>query len=430
MLLDPFWALIAMILSLTVNRFVVIPGFGEIGTAIGIAAMGLLVLQVMRRPSVLKRASDSPVWLWLLAFVVAGALSIPFAVHPSLAFSGWVRMVTRFLPFYLLIASQLRTVRRFRLLAWAFMVTGVYWSVECVFRFKYYANPGSSRAYEFATGRGTAEVLVSLGIPLALGLLWRERRRPRRYVLVALLAAFCFSVGISSARAALVSLVVVGAFVLFRKYKLSPRVILFIVFIVVSTYWFMPKSLIETRYQSVYEQGAQASTVGVRLNMWYAGLALIRDYPLFGVGIWNSEFVLPRYSKKFQLRGIPAKTGVTYPHEAYLDVAIQMGLVGLGAYLAILGVCFLSFEKTQKLARMLRHREIEGFALALQAGLIAESVQGLFGKAWDSEALWFLLGMSAALHFLVRRLLVARTAFRGEGGVPAQHVIPRESYGQ
>ena len=316
-------------------------------------ALGFLVLQAMTRPSVLKSAFNSPVWPWVLAFVVAGALSIPFALRPNVAFSGWVRMVTRFLPFFILIASQPKTIRRFRLLAWAFMVTGVYWSVECLFRFGYYADPWSSQGYKFATGRGTAEILVSLGIPLALGLMWTERRLQRRYFLVALLATFCFSVGISSARAALVSLVALGAFVLYRKYKLSPRGILFIVLITVTTYRFLPTSFFEQRYRSVYEEGAQASTVGVRLNMWYAGAALVRDYPLFGVGIWNSEFVLPHYSNKFRLRGVPVKLGATYPHQAYLDVGIQMGFVGLGAYLAILVACFRSFEKTRKLARSL-----------------------------------------------------------------------------
>ena len=35
MLFAPFWALIAMVLAQTTRRFVVVPGVGELGTALG-----------------------------------------------------------------------------------------------------------------------------------------------------------------------------------------------------------------------------------------------------------------------------------------------------------------------------------------------------------------------------------------------------------
>ncbi len=71
-------------------------------------------------------------------------------------------------------------------------------------------------------------------------------------------------------------------------------------------------------------------TTGFRISLWYSSIQMIRDSPLFGVGLDNflyayrTRYVLPTAWEEFNL---------SHPHNVFLDYATRLGLPGLCLFL-------------------------------------------------------------------------------------------------
>jgi len=101
-------------------------------------------------------------------------------------------------------------------------------------------------------------------------------------------------------------------------------------------------SLVQLRDASIQE----------RLQLWSRTIQMIRDHPLTGVGLGNWRVVIPTYGAE----GLRSDTGTLHfqrPHNDFLWVASETGLLGGGLYLAmfasaiVLGV--LAMRRTSSL---------------------------------------------------------------------------------
>src|SRR2546425_9643863 len=82
---------------------------------------------------------------------------------------------------------------------------------------------------------------------------------------------------------------------------------------------------------------SKARSVGIRLAVWRDTLAMVRDRPWAGVGLANLEVYYPAYAHSpgqahsamtDPISGVPLQ--VDQVHNEYLQVAAELGLVGLG----------------------------------------------------------------------------------------------------
>jgi O-antigen ligase len=74
----------------------------------------------------------------------------------------------------------------------------------------------------------------------------------------------------------------------------------------------------------------------VRLPLWKHSIRMVEDFPLWGVGIGEFNFALQKYSSIF----IPYKEAIFTPHNYFLQIAVELGLIGLYAFLWILITIF------------------------------------------------------------------------------------------
>jgi O-antigen ligase len=66
-----------------------------------------------------------------------------------------------------------------------------------------------------------------------------------------------------------------------------------------------------------------------RLRFWQAALEIFRDHPLFGVGLGNFAYVYPQYQRDYIYYSVD-------PHSWVLQLAAELGLVGVLAVVAVL----------------------------------------------------------------------------------------------
>ncbi|OGQ98794.1 MAG: hypothetical protein A2505_06580 [Deltaproteobacteria bacterium RIFOXYD12_FULL_55_16] len=86
-----------------------------------------------------------------------------------------------------------------------------------------------------------------------------------------------------------------------------------------------------------YEQAQDYSSMGIRMVMWNNTVQLIRERPFFGYGLGGLK---EAYREK--VRGMSGWEGIVIddPHNQYLKVTAELGLVGLLVFLGFIGSFF------------------------------------------------------------------------------------------
>ena len=154
----------------------------------------------------------------------------------------------------------------------------------------------------------------------------------------------------------------------------------------------------------IFHGGSSASgTSSGRLNLWQVGLRVWGGHPIGGVGLGNYSVAEPAYAIQpinlTQVYQIVNEQLVV--HNTYLQLAAELGLVGLGLFLTILAVPLrLAGRALGRLERA--HHELEFHVRGLLAGTIGMLVAYAFLSAEFEKPLWLVLGLLASVPTLLR----------------------------
>jgi O-antigen ligase len=132
----------------------------------------------------------------------------------------------------------------------------------------------------------------------------------------------------------------------------------------------------------------------VRSALLAAGLRMVADNPVFGVGAGN-------YKPLVRMYGGPDVELRHLAHNTYLEVAAEHGLPGLALLLCLFGTTVLS---GRRIARRLVRPEDERLRLAvrgIEVGLSGGMVAMLFLSIQHVRLLWFLVILASRLPALV-----------------------------
>ncbi len=130
-----------------------------------------------------------------------------------------------------------------------------------------------------------------------------------------------------------------------------------------------------------YEPGQSRTSIGQRFDWWTISIQLIKAKPLFGHGTGSYEAAHGRAIQKSRI------TPTDNPHNEYLFLGVQFGLLGLALFILLIMLQLLEAKSIAKKDRQLLH----GVLLALLAGSLMNSL------LFDSQQGHFYLFMSAAL---------------------------------
>jgi putative inorganic carbon (HCO3(-)) transporter len=131
-----------------------------------------------------------------------------------------------------------------------------------------------------------------------------------------------------------------------------------------------------------------------RVEIWSRALYAVQDFPFTGCGLGTFRRVV---CILYPLFLIPPEIDIAHAHNIFLQVALDLGLPGLVAYLALLGIAGAACWRCARHGNPL----MRATALGLAAGLVGLHVYGLADAlALGSKpglVFWFALGLIAAL---------------------------------
>jgi putative inorganic carbon (HCO3(-)) transporter len=154
------------------------------------------------------------------------------------------------------------------------------------------------------------------------------------------------------------------------------------------------EALYTTESDMSIEEVVGEITIAGRVEVWNRALYAIQDFPFTGCGLGTFRRVVHILYPLFL---IAPDTDVAHAHNIFLQTALDLGLPGLIAYLALLGIAGVTCWRCARHGGPL----VRNTALGLAAGLVGLHVYGLADAlALGSKpgvAFWFALGLIAAL---------------------------------
>lgn len=354
---------------------------------IGTALCGVLTLALfMRRPR--------PVWPALpltwgaLAWTVALIVASVFALDPAGSFprvtKGLMPLIAALAAFH---ARDERVGRR--ALAAYLATTGIVALISTLVWW------GHGHGYEWRA-RGLShhhmtyggQLLLEFPVALALALTARDARWRTGAAAVALLTAI--GLATTYTRSAWIGAFVSGLVIVGAVWPWG----LALLALAAGAVWTFASGEFGDRLHSMVQphQGYN----GERLLMWQAGARMFRSDPLTGVGLEDLHAVYPRFKSP------EATEAIGHLHNAYVQVAATMGLVGLAGFGVLLATLLRTVTAGVAWGRGLPARlRAGGLGLGVQLGVTAAvlgmMVAGAFEWNFGDEELLYHLYLLAGL---------------------------------
>ena len=232
----------------------------------------------------------------------------------------------------------------------------------------------------------TASVLLVL--PIALALVWNDRSRLVKLFSLGSLAVTLAATTLAASRGGFLGLLAMMGWLVWRARRraryLLPVAALLGAFLAIS-----PLSPV---HRILHPDYSDTDSVVIHLELWRAGLRIVRDHPLAGVGIGQFKSVVGQYSSDKRLSWLA--------HNTYLEIASEMGVPGLLLLLGVFGFSFRSLGEARESAGREGDALLRAVALGAQAGLAGFFVAAFFVSAEFLRTFWFVLFLSIPLRGL------------------------------
>jgi O-antigen ligase len=248
--------------------------------------------------------------------------------------------------------------------------------------FQFYQNPVfvSNRVHGFTGAFYRLATFLVLSLPILAVLIFLSHGWVKR-LFVIIITLGLFALFFTFTRAAWIA-VVVEAIVLIviflKKYRKALLILILttsIIIIALSKHSILP--------QKVIVHGTEKP----RIEALHLSLELISENPFAGIGYGKQTFA-KYYPEVFEVR---------HAHNIFLNVAIEMGLIGLIFFIGMLIVIIQSFVSSMKKETILERKLMLGGIFASVLGFLSLNLFDYMYHGWPGEMFWIFVGIGYAL---------------------------------
>src|ERR1700738_2728047 len=348
--------------------------------------------------------------------IAAAVLSVPFSVWPGGAASTVVELM-KLIALIFLLTTLVDSAARLRKMVWGMAAVAAWFAGSSLFAYahgQFYALNYDWGSLDRAEGVNSvvggpnelAGLLLAL-LPLLVALLRISRNVLARILLVTCGAVSLVAMSLTGSRIAMIGLIAVAIYYTVQsKYKLLTCIACMAIGCLV---WINLPGLYKQRYLTVksYAQGGQLDASNeFRLEVWRGGGRIFLRYPILGAGAGQFSTAYGQ----IVLAGRHAAW--MNPHNLLIQVACELGLVGLAAF-----VYFL-WQIVKGIRFTLRGKRERGFELNYQVAVacsvmfVGVIILSLVGHTLYRPYWYLLAGLVAANRNIVYSRLRERAKLR------------------
>lgn len=246
-------------------------------------------------------------------------------------------------------------------------------------------------------GINLAARLVGLNVLLSLLLYQLETRTLLRAILLGTLVISIIGTVVSLSRGAWFGVVLSTAalvivYAINGRLQIKPARLLWLLVAGFASFYFLNTFIFNehgiSKLTTRYQDGITFSdNAGGRFDIWIVGRNMFADAPLWGHGFESFANKFSTYAESGAVGGLAFREDKS-PHNSFIGVSAQLGLIGFGLFIAVLASVF------QKAWSLYSEKQVNIPALAWVSSLIvfliiANSVD----YAIDRKYLWYILGL-------------------------------------
>ncbi len=313
----------------------------------------------------------SPVLYFALAFALWLLLSTTFAIHVPTAVFGvygrWQGLLTHLAYVGLSLMAATLPLDRHKTLK-AFVLAMLCVAVVAITQRLNFVNSPILGGRSFSTIGNAIPMAACLALAIPFALYFAVRGKWRTlWVLIALI--LLAGIIVSESRGPELGLLVALSIMLAGALKRKNTAIIGIAIIIGALLFVNPRNNISNITKDT----------GFTYRIMYskAALGMIKDYPIFGVGLENYRIAYPKYrtaeSRQIEPQVIPTKA-----HNGYLQYAATTGILGLIYYLILVGACLRSVQTEDRLLRIALVAAIAGYLVQDMTGWEDVSLTSFF----------------------------------------------------
>ena len=321
---------------------------------------------------------------------------------------------------YLLVTNAVRTTGLLRLVVWALLLAGATMGALSIWQ-------EATQSYSTTLGGLTqlsegdtlhrqagplgetnryAQILLVL-LPLAVWAARVERRPGLRLGALGCAVLILSGMLLTLSRGAGVALVVLAAAMLATGFARVRHVVALAVVLAALVMIVAPNYVTRLASLQSVEQATSRDATGTdgairgRATENLAAINVFADHPIIGVG--PGQF-FTRYSQQYanelDLRFLDTRRRA---HNLYLELAADTGMIGLGAFLAIVGATLMGLWRLSRLWAAASRPELAELALALALSLVAYLASAAFLQLSYQRYFWILIALGNAAIWILRR---------------------------
>ncbi|MFA7535180.1 MAG: O-antigen ligase family protein [Desulfuromonadales bacterium] len=319
------------------ENVLVIPGFGTVSRVAGFAAIGAAMLSIFIGG---KKLRFHNFHLAMVLFIFLIGLSYFWSIDPENGLKGIMTFIQLLAMSWLIFQSAI-SEERVRSLMTAY-VAGAYVTVGTILNGLFSADHWKRFGAEGFNPNDTA-IILALGIPMA----WYLAEKMGRGIMASSLYFYPFfaltGILLTASRNGLLAAVLAFLFILFSLARRSMWKNF--VFAVVAT------ATVAIGFSIVPEASLMrlgtfgdslARGMNSRWEIWQTGFQMFGERPILGWGIASFRTAIEPYYGT-----------MAAPHNVYLSILVEQGIVGFAAFCLILGVVFFSLPELPSAERAL-----------------------------------------------------------------------------
>lgn len=221
-------------------------------------------------------------------------------------------------------------------------------------------------------------------LPFGLALLDLEIRNLHRFVILGCSVVTVIALVLTGSRGGLLAM---GAFMVFafcsgrRHKRIIPLALLLSLLMMV-----VPLSPIA---RLLFPDRSDTESVDFRKELLVAGIEMVKQHPLIGVGLGNF---------KFESKGFLKRDFALVAHNTYLEVAAELGLPALAVFFALLRESWRTLRKIQRRSEPSLQPHLKSVCFSLEGSLVAFLVAALFISGEYQRYLWLVVALSMVME--------------------------------
>lgn len=360
---------------------------------VSLTALGLLADP--RRRWVSNQAN-----LWMTVFLLVIVLSSATAQYPAVSWSHWFDFFGWF-AIYFLIINTVTTAERYFIFLSIFLLASFKLSffgartwVSRGFGFRGWGIQGPPGFFE-NSGELSIQMLMFAPIAFELAMFLKPRvRRAVYWVLILLPVTGAMTVLGASSRGSQLGLVFQTGYTAHKR-KLNFKAIAAIALVFYGAYALLP-----VQEKERFTTAGDDRTSVQRLEYWRAGMKMIEEHPVLGIGYFNFP---PYFAEHYPWELFEGHAQL--PHNIFIQVGTDAGLLGLGVFLILIYRNLRTARDIQCACEA--NPDAPAFAGNVARGLMVATwgfvIAGQFVTVTYYPFLWINLALTVSLHNIVRR---------------------------